>query len=181
MIESLKQSSNLILTEGILFILLGIIAIILPSFFTFGVNVFIGVVFLVAGLIQLFYSFKSWRQNGFFMSTMKSILAIVIGSLLLFFPVTAVMTLTVLLGIFFLLEGLMKIMMAFQFRHIRNWAWLLFSGLLSLLLSFIILIAWPMSALWFIGLLVGVNLVFLGIALVVLSNDIKHHRIIESF
>jgi uncharacterized membrane protein HdeD (DUF308 family) len=86
------------------------------------------------------------------------------------------MTLTMLLTVFFAMEGIAKISLAFMMRPLARWSWVLFSGATSLLLAIIILMGWPGTALWVLGLLVGINMIFLGWTLLNIS---LHHKMSE--
>ncbi len=82
-------------------------------------------------------------------------------------PIAGVLTLTIWLGAFFLIEGIAAIFLAIEHRrHLPSWGWVLFSGLVDLLLAYLIWDGWPSSAAWAIGLLVGINMVFLGLSLI---------------
>jgi len=91
----------------------------------------------------------------------------VLGLILILRPLPGVLTLTMVLIIFFIVEGIVSILAAIQHRnHLRSWGWVLFSGIIDLLLAFLIWDGWPSSAEWAIGLLVGINMLFFGLSLV---------------
>jgi uncharacterized membrane protein HdeD (DUF308 family) len=105
---------------------------------------------------------------GFGWSLLTALLAIALGLMLIFRPLTGVLTLTMVLIAFFILEGITAIALAVQHReHLPSRGWVLFSGIVDLLLAFLIWAAgWPSSADWAIGRLVGINMLFLGLSLV---------------
>jgi uncharacterized membrane protein HdeD (DUF308 family) len=104
---------------------------------------------------------------GFAWSMLTAVLAIVLGLILILRPLAGVLTLTMVLIAFFIVEGVASILAAIQHRqHLRSWGWLLFSGIVDLLLAYLIWAGWPSSADWAIGLLVGVNMLFFGLSLV---------------
>ena len=104
---------------------------------------------------------------GFAWSLLTAVLAIVLGLILVLRPISGVLTLTIVLAAFFLIEGISAILLAIEHRrHLPSWGWVLFSGLIDLLLAFLIWDGWPSSAGWAIGLLVGINMVFVGLSLI---------------
>lgn len=169
MLEIIKKNRKLVIFEGILFIILGMFAIALPNIFTLGIELLIGWLFLIGGCVQAFRSFKTKESPGFWPSLLVSLLSIAIGILLLVYPLGGILTLTLLLSLFFLFEGCAKIIMAFQMRQLPQWGWILVSGIIALIIAGIIWSQWPSSAYWVIGLLVGVNMLFFGCSLLVLG------------
>ncbi len=166
--DFLFQHRIAFIIESILLIILGVIAIALPFYATLSFELFIGWILVIGGIIQLYKSIQMIKLPGGPISLMGAIIYIVVGALMLIFPMTGILTLTLLIGIFFLLEGLMKIAFSFELKPTQNWGWLLFSGIIALIMSGIILFGWPATSLWVIGLLVGINLVFFGFSLLAL-------------
>jgi uncharacterized membrane protein HdeD (DUF308 family) len=173
MIETIKKHKGLLTFEGILFIVFGILAVALPGLFTLGIELIIGWLFIISGIFQLFRTFRVQSASLFLVSLLSSILSIVVGGLLVTKPLAGILTLTILLAIFFLLEGISEIALALKFRAAPNWGWLLFSGLVTLLLAVIIFLGWPSTAAWVIGLLVGINMIFFGFSLISLAVGAK--------
>ena len=163
--DFIKENRGLFTFEGIAFLLLGILAIAFPVVFTFGFTIFLGWLFLIGGIIQLIRSFKLWHTPGIYASLLTGLLAIIIGFLMIANPWRGVLTLTMLLTIFFFIEGIAKIAYAISVREYSNWGWILFSGLIAIAMGAIIVSGWPGTALWVIGLLVGIDLLFFGISL----------------
>ena len=163
--ESVKKISGLLIFEGILFIILGSLAIIMPGISTLGIEILIGWLFLVGGVIQLVRSFRWIKAKGFFFSLITALLAIALGVLLLVYPLRGVLTLTIVLAAFFLADGISKVIVSLQLRQAKNWGWIFFNGLISIAMAVIIWMGWPGTAAWVIGLLVGINLIFFGFAL----------------
>jgi len=165
MLEAIQKNRKFFIFEGILFIVLGILAIALPGIFTLGFEQLIGCLFLISGVVQGYRSFTMFGNKGWFISTLISALYIFIGILLLIYPIPGILTLTVLLTAFFLLDGIAKIVFASELLDLPNKGWLIVSGVLSLGMALLIWLGWPSTALWVIGLLIGVNLLFFGISL----------------
>jgi uncharacterized membrane protein HdeD (DUF308 family) len=171
--EMTKNIRRFFIWEGIFFIILGTLAVLLPVAFTFGVGFFIGWILLLSGIIQGFRTFKTRHSPGFWPSLLSALLSIVMGILLLVYPVEGVLSLTLLLTIFFAIEGIMKIVLSFNLRPFKRWGWLFVSGLISLAMAFIIWSGWPGTALWVIGLLVGINMIFLGFSQLFIGLNAK--------
>ncbi len=167
-----RNHRTLLLIEGILFILMGGVAIILPVVSTLSLEMFIGFLLIFSGAVQLFRAFKLHRAPPFVISLLMGLIGVVCGILMLLYPVAGVMSLTILLTIFFLLDGIMKIVLGFQSRPTHYWGWLVFNGLLSLIIAYIIWHSWPSSAFWVLGLLFGINMIFFGVSLISLSAGV---------
>lgn len=171
--ETLHRNRSLVLFEGIAFLILGLLAIALPQLFTFGFAQLLGWLFLFGGLIEAWRTFKTRHSPGTWASALTALLAVIVGFLLLARPLEAVLTLTILLTAMFLLEGIFKIFMAASLRqHLKNWGWILLSGVLSLAMAALIWSGWPSTAFWVIGLLVGINMLFFGYALIILYSEL---------
>lgn len=158
--------------EAILFIILGIIAIAVPQFFTLGIELLVGALLLAAGIIQFVRLFQSSDAPGFWASFFSAALNLILGGLLLFYPVAGVISLTYLLIFYFLVDGITKLYYSFQVKPRENWGWVLVSGLLSLILAGIIFSGLPGTAVWVIGLLLGINMLFFGVAIASLASSL---------
>ncbi|MGH6717423.1 MAG: HdeD family acid-resistance protein, partial [Bradyrhizobium sp.] len=156
------------LVEGILLAILGLAAIIVPPLASLAVTIFLGWLFLVSGVAGLALTFWARAMPGFWWSLVSAILAIGAGIVLLGRPVQATLTLTVVVGVYFLAEGVATIMYALEHRRelSERWSWLLIAGVVDIVIAGIIITGLPGSAGWAIGLLVGINLIFGGTSLI---------------
>jgi uncharacterized membrane protein HdeD (DUF308 family) len=156
------------LVEGILLALLGLAAIIIPPRASLAVTIFLGWMFLVSGIAGLALTFWARQMPGFWWSLISALLAIGAGIILLARPVQGTLTLTVVVGAYFVAEGVATIMYALEHRRELSgrWSWMLVAGLMDIVISFFIIAGLPGSALWAIGLLVGINLLIGGTALI---------------
>ena len=158
---------KLFLAQGIVMMVLGFLAVAVPILATLAVEIFVGWLFFVAGLFRAVWVWRSRQTPGFAWSFLAAVLAIVLGVILIARPLAGVLTLTMVLVAFFIIEGIASIIGAIEHRqHLRSWGWVLFSGIVDLLLAYLIWAGWPSSASWAIGLLVGINMLFLGLSLV---------------
>jgi uncharacterized membrane protein HdeD (DUF308 family) len=165
---SLKQHWRTFLIEGIVLLVLGLLAIIVPPIATLAVEILIGWLLLASGIIGLISTFRMRGAPGFAWSLVSALIGIAAGVILLAWPVSGVVSLTLVLSIFLLMEGIATIMIALQHRRdfAGRWAMLLFSGIVDLILAGIIFAGLPGTAAWAIGVLVGINLIVGGAALI---------------
>jgi uncharacterized membrane protein HdeD (DUF308 family) len=156
------------LFEGILLVILGLAAVIIPPLASLAVTIFLGWMFLISGIAGLVVTFWARQMPGFWWSLISAALAVAAGIILLARPMQGVLTLTIVVGAYFLAEGVASIMYALEHRRelSERWSWMLFSGLLDILIAGMIIAGLPGSAEWAIGLLVGINLVFGGASLI---------------
>src|SRR4051794_38846145 len=156
------------LVEGILLVVLGLAAMILPPLASLTVTIFLGWMFLISGVAGLALTFWARQMPGFWWSLVSAVLAIAAGIILLLKPVQGTLTLTIVVGAYFLAEGVATIMYALEHRRelSERWSWLLVAGIMDLLIAAIIIAGLPGSAAWAIGLLVGINLLFGGASLI---------------
>jgi uncharacterized membrane protein HdeD (DUF308 family) len=157
---------KLFLAQGIVMMVLGLLAVAMPNIATLAVEIFVGWLFFVAGIFRAASAWRARRLPGFGLSMLSALLAVALGLILLLKPPAGVLTLTMVLIAFFILEGVAGVVIAIEHRdHLKSWGWVLFSGIVDLLLAYLIWQGWPSSASWAIGLLVGINMVFLGLSL----------------
>ena len=168
MSEAVKAHWKAFLFEGILLAILGLAAIIVPPLASLAVTIFLGWMFLISGIGGLIVTYWARATPGFWWSLISAALAVLTGLLLLARPIQAVLTLTIVLGAYFLAEGVATIMYALEHRRdvSSRWSWLLISGLIDIAISFLVITGLPSSAEWAIGVLVGINLLFGGASLI---------------
>jgi len=169
--NSLNSHWRLFLIEGIVLFILGLLAIIVPPIATIAVEVLIGWLLLMSGIVGLIATLRMRGAPGFAWSLISAILGIVAGIVLLVWPLSGALTLTMILTVFLVLEGVISILYALEHRRglSGRWGIMLFSGVIDLFLAGIIFAGLPGTAAWAIGLLVGVNLVFGGYAIVAMA------------
>ncbi len=168
MSAAVREHWKAFLFEGILLAILGLAAMIVPPLASLAVTIFLGWMFLVSGIAGLVITFWARAMPGFWWSLISAALAVLAGGILLARPVQGVLTLTIVVGAYFLAEGVATIMYALEHRKELSgrWSWLLVAGLMDIVIAFFILAGLPGSAEWAIGLLVGINLLFGGATLI---------------
>ena len=168
MSAAVREHWKAFLFEGILLSVLGLAAMILPPLASLAVTIFLGWMFLISGVAGLALTFWARGMPGFWWSLVSAVLAIAAGIILLAKPVQGTLTLTIVVGAYFLAEGVATIMYALEHRRELSgrWSWLLVAGLLDILIAAMIITGLPGSAEWAIGLLAGINLLFGGSTLI---------------
>ena len=168
MSAAVREHWKAFLFEGILLTVLGLAAMIAPLIASLAFTILLGWMFLISGVAGLAMTFWARQMPGFWWSLISAALAVGAGIILLARPAQGVLTLTIVIGAYFLAEGVATIMYALEHRRelSERWSWMLFSGLLDILIAFMIIAGLPGSAEWAIGLLVGINLVFGGASLI---------------
>jgi uncharacterized membrane protein HdeD (DUF308 family) len=168
MSQTVKAHWKAFLFEGILLAVLGIAALIVPPLASLAIAIVLGWMFLISGIGGLIVTYWARSTPGFWWSLISAGLAVLAGMLLLARPMQAVLTLTIVLGAYFLAEGVATIMYALEHRRELSgrWSWLLISGLVDIAISFMVITGLPSSADWAIGILVGINLLFGGATLI---------------
>lgn len=162
--------------EGILFVILGILAIALPVLFTLSAELMFGALVLVGGIVQLVKAWQDRKIKSMAIPVISALAYIIVGFLFLSRPILGMLTLTILAMIFFIVSGIFKLALAFQLRHVKGWIWIALSGICALLLAAIIWSGWPGSAAWAIGLLLGIDMLFFGCSLIAISCAIDQKK-----
>jgi len=166
--NTLHQHWVLYLVEGVVLLVLGLTAVVIPPLATLAVTILFGWLFLVSGVMGLITTFWMRQAPGFWWALVSAVLGIVVGALLLALPVSGAFSLTIVLVAFFIIEGVASIMFALDHKRELSgrWGWMLASGVVDLILGAMIFAGLPSTAAWAIGLLVGINMVFGGSALI---------------
>src|ERR1700753_3028675 len=144
------------LIEGILLVIFGLAAMTVPQAAGLAVTILLGWLFLISGIAGLALTFWAREMPGFWWSLISAALAVLAGLVLLAQPTQGTLTLTIVVGAYFLAEGVPTIMYALEHRRELSgrWSWMLFAGFMDILIAIIIIAGLPGSALWAIGLLV---------------------------
>lgn len=173
---ALHQHWKLYLAEGIVLVILGLLAVVVPPIATLAVTILFGWLFLVSGVLGLVTTFWMREAPGFWWALISAALGILVGALLLAQPAQGALTLTYVLVAFFAIEGVASIMFALDHRRELSgrWGLMLVSGIVDLVLAAMIVAGLPSTAAWAIGLLVGINLVFGGVALISMALHAKN-------
>jgi uncharacterized membrane protein HdeD (DUF308 family) len=154
---------------GLASMALGVLAILLPLVASLATTFVIGWLMLLGGVLQCYHAVKNRAWAGADWAILAGVVQGLAGVVLILFPVAGTLVLTLVLAGFFVASGVLKGIRAAQHRHLSAWGWLLFDGLLSLALGVLILAGWPSTAVWALGLLVGIDLIFGGSSLLAIA------------
>jgi len=157
--------------SGVFMIVLGMIAIALPMMMSLTLELFLGWLLLFGGILQVVSAVYTRHREGFFMHLLAGIIYFVLGGFLLVNPVRGVAVLTLILTISFAIQSIIKIIAAVQLRPEKGWLWIMINGIITGLLAAIICWDWAHRSLWIIGLLFGINLLFIGWSVVMIATS----------
>jgi uncharacterized membrane protein HdeD (DUF308 family) len=169
--RSVHNHWRLYLVEGIVLAALGLAAIAVPPLAGVATAVVLGWLFLLGGIVGLLATFGQHNAPGFWWSLLSAAIALLAGITLLWNPIAGVATLTFVLTAFFLIDGVLIVAMAIEHRRELSgrWEWMMIGGIMDLVLAAIIILGLPGTLAWALGLLVGIDLVFGGVALIAMA------------
>jgi uncharacterized membrane protein HdeD (DUF308 family) len=171
--EAVRRHKGLFLFEGIALTVLGVIALVVPVLASFAATLFFGWILLFSGVLGLFTTYHGRRVPGFWWSLLSAIVGIAAGILLLGWPTQGLLSLTSVLIAFLWVEGAITIFYALEHRTGQTrWGYMLFSGLVDLALGIMLFTGLPGTATWAIGLLIGINMIFGGWALILMALSV---------
>ena len=159
------------LITGILLIMLGTAGIFLPGVISLSTELIVGWLLLLGGILWVFHTYK--YSPKIVMDWLKPALLLIIGSLMLLYPVSGVAAMGLLLAIYLLLDALSSFILAQRIYPAKGWGWMTFNGAVSGLLAVLILNGWPATSFWLVGLYVGISLLFDGWALVAIGWTLR--------
>jgi len=168
--EAIAEHRTWFVILGAVMVALGIIAILFPFVTTIAAKIFLGWLFLVGGIVQVVHAFSTQKWSQFFLDLLVGAIYVVVGGWLAFFPLTGIISLTILLAITFIVQGLIEAGMAFRMRPQGGWIWMLLSAIVAVLAGVLIIGGLPGTAVWALGLLVGINLISSGWAYLFLAT-----------
>jgi uncharacterized membrane protein HdeD (DUF308 family) len=166
--KTLHAHWKVFLIEGAILLILGLVAIIVPTVATVAVELLLGWLLLISGIVGLVTTLRMRSAPGVGWAMVSAFLGIAVGLILLWWPLSGAITMTLILTVFFLIEGIASILYARDHRREMSgrWGWMMASGVIDLILAGFIFLGLPGTAAWAIGLLVGINLLFGGSALI---------------
>ena len=154
---------------GWIILIAGVLALLSPLVAGKAVAIMVAILLVIAGLTRLIHSF----QGGGFWTGLFGVLGIIAGLMVLGQPLLGLLTLTWILGIFFLINGISEAVAAFQARPTEGWGFVLFSGIISIILALMIMNQWPLSGAWAIGVLVGIQMISAGLTMITVGSVLK--------
>jgi len=168
-----KEAAGMSIGWAIVMIVLGVVAMLMPFTTGIAVSVFVGWIIVFGGVAYVAYAFAAQGAGAFLWRLLVGLVYIVGGGYLAFHPGLALESLTLVVAVIFLIEGATEFVLFFQFRALPGSGWLLFDGILTVLLAYLILHPWPSSSTWAIGTLLGINLIVSGFTRLMYSVEAR--------
>lgn len=173
-LHEIRSSWGWFMFLGILLLLLGVLCIVGNVVATFATVITLGWFLVLSGVVALIHAFRvhAWG-SGFSLHLLSALLRGFMGYLLIRYPGSGAVTLTLLLAFFLIVGGLFRAIAAGTLKFPR-WGWAVLSGVISLMLGVMLLAQMPVSSLWFIGFVIGVDMIFEGASLIGLASALHH-------
>ena len=173
--QSMRDYWGLFLAEGIAVSILGLAAIVVPPVAGLFATVVFGWLFLIAGIVGLVATLRTREAPGFGWSLLSAFVAVIAGGVLLWNPLRGLVTLTYVLTIFFIVDGILVIILAIVHRRQLSgkWEWMMVNGVIDLVIAGIIIFGFPGSLVWAFGLLVGIDMIFGGASLIAMALEAR--------
>ena len=165
--DTVRLYWRLFLAQGVIMLVLGVLAIVWPQISTIAVDIYVGWLFLLSGIFGILMMFLARDVQAFLWMLLTAALSLFVGIMLVWHPAEGAVSLTMVLTAFFIVEGIVQIVASLSYRDVfpNQWGWMLASGIADLMLAEIIIAGWPGTATWALGLIVGVNLITSGAAI----------------
>jgi uncharacterized membrane protein HdeD (DUF308 family) len=171
--ETVRRHSLWYLVQGALMVLGGALAVVYPIVSSVAVVLFLGWILILSGVVQGFSLIGAKDVPHFWLQLVSVVLSVIVGVLFIRHPGEGLLTLTLLLIVFFMVEGFSKLIFALTIRPFPNWGWVLASGVIGILLSFYLWANLPVTAIWLLGVLIGIQLICEGAALGYLAWQVR--------
>ncbi len=172
-VEMVRHASTVSVLWGVLLIVFGMVAVASPFLAAVAVNALIAWLIILAGIVHLMLGFRTHGAGSMIWKILVGIAYVCFGGYLIARPVVGVASLTLVLATLFLVEGVLDIILFVKMRPMQGSNWVLLDGIVSLLLGGMIYMQWPSSSAWAIGTLVGISLIFSGVARVMMSLAVR--------
>lgn len=148
---------------GILLIVAGVLALLMPAVAALATTLFLGWLLVVSGALELIHAFQTRSASGFGWRLASAILTLLVGLAIVFLPMAGIASLALLIGGFLFLAGVVRLALAYLLRPLKGWGWVLFDGVVSILVAFLVVIGWPATSVALIGFLTGFSLILTGL------------------
>jgi len=171
--EMVRHASTVSILWGVLLIVFGMVAVGLPLLAVVAVSAMVAWLIILAGVVHLVLGFRAHGAGSMIWKILVGIAYLCFGGYLIVHPLLGVASLTLLLASLFVIEGILNIVLFVKMRPIHGSSWVLVDGIITLLLGLMIYLQWPSSSLWAIGTLVGISMIFSGVARVMMSLAVR--------
>ena len=172
-VEMVRHASTISILWGVLLIVFGVMAVGSPFLAAVAASVVVAWLIVLAGIVHLMLAFRVHGAGSVIWKLLVGIAYLCFGAYLLLHPLLGVASLTLLLASLFLIEGVLNIVLYVKMRSVHGSSWLLVDGIITLLLGLMIYMQWPSSSAWAIGTLVGISMIFSGVARVMMTLTVR--------
>lgn len=173
--QPLRSKSGWIIALGIVYVLAGVVALSSVVFATTVTIFVVGIMMLIAGIAEVINAFQVKSWGGFLLWLALGLLYVVAGFVTFQNPLLAAAVLTLILGVALVVSGAARVILAFGMREGMPWMWVVFSGIVTFLLGLVILAQWPVSSLYILGMLLGIDLIIIGIGWVAVGFGLRSY------
>ena len=168
--EDAKKNAGWIVVLGVVTVIAGFLSLVMPWAGGVGVTVFVGFALMVGGIARVMAAFSAGSFGRGTLAFIGGALCLLAGVIMVARPGAGLAALTLMVGAYLLVDGIFGAVLAFQVRPEKGWGWMLFSAAMSVILGFLLLREWPLSGIWAIGTLVGINMLFAGFSLISIGS-----------
>jgi uncharacterized membrane protein HdeD (DUF308 family) len=172
-VDMVRHASTISITLGVLLIVFGILALASPFLAAVAVNAIVAWMIVLAGIVHLTLAFRVHTAGSMIWKLLVGIAYVCFGIYLILHPTLGVVALTLVLASLFLVEGILDLILYAKMRSFHGSSWFLWDGIVSVILGLLIYMQWPSSAAWVIGTLVGISLIFSGVARTMMSLTVR--------
>jgi uncharacterized membrane protein HdeD (DUF308 family) len=172
-VDVVRQASTVSILWGVLLIVFGMVAVGEPLLAAVAVNALVGWLIILAGVVHLVLGFRAHGAGSMIWKLLVGVAYLCFGGYVIAHPLLGVASLTLLLASLFVIEGILDIVLFVKMRPMHGASWALLDGIVTLLLGLLIYMQWPSSSAWAIGTLVGISMIFSGVARVMMSLAVR--------
>lgn len=173
LIRGLGEHSGWTIAIGVLLLVVGFLCLAAPFASGIAVTISVGALLFAAGIGELVLAFRAGALGRGVLIFLLGLVAVAAGLVLMFQPQAGLISITLLLAAYFVVTGIFAVIAAFRLRPTQGWGWMLANGIVTLLLGLLIWIQWPLSGVWAVGILFGVQLIFTGAALLTVGMSVR--------
>ena len=176
-IPDTRKTGTWVIVWGVVLIVAGIMAIMQPPIAALAVELLLGWLLVFAGIVQVVYAIQERGKDGFSLKILSAILVFLLGVFLLMRPLLGIASIALLIGAFMLASGVSNVMLALKLKPRQGWGWVLFDGILSIVIALLIATGWPQSSIGFVGLLVGIVMIYGGLWRIMVGRALREGSI----
>ena len=173
LLGGIKDNAKLAITIGIILIIVGVLAIAAPLAAGVSITIMVGTLLIIGGIGECFLAFQAGAFGRGLLIFIVGALMAVAGFYMVSQPVAGLAAITLFLTAYFIVSGITEIIAAVQIRPSSGWGWMLFNGIVTLVLGILLWRQFPLSGAWAVGVLFGIKMIFSGWTLVFIGNAVK--------